>query len=812
MAFTINLKLPKKQAKKTPAQALPFKTFDKYLKMDDGTFRCVMKVSPINNELLESDENDEIVERMREAINGAGLTTNQITVSSERVNLDEYKEFLEKKSRDISDSYFLERLDAIKEYVADKSGKDQITKSFYFTVSSKHTNEQRAQEDFEEAFRKIESSLLDAEMMVRILRRSAGLSMLYEKLNPKTSLQQPYHDGMNNITAIAPGAIQHIGEDYSILDGMYYRFFTITNYPTKNVSVSWMRNLFNVNAEVDTAIIMQPTGKNKVIEDIDKSLGHIRYRMDQPDTKASEKRELQAREDSSDVLIDELSSEAENMYNVSVIISVRDKSLKELDIACERVTTAVSSSRMNMRQLILLGNDPFWMTLPIAYKSRFLSNPNMYWPMHSSAIASILPFDSSDFNMKKGVIKGKNPKNNSLIIADRRDRKLVDNPNEVVIAPSGRGKTWYTQADISRENSLGTKITIIDPEREYKFEFGQRVVFSLGSKFITNPFHIRSAILDSDDDEGSSSEFNHSQNYVENVGQYLQRKIADLIPWFREIYKTMDSTEEADITEAIRIMYEQTPGVNLTFNSTELPDIFPTLTDFDKVLQTSEFADSLLRFRKNMKPYIDGIYARMFNGQTNWSMDEELTVLDIHSLSENIQPQMMYLLLQDIWEYIKIDRNALKGFYVDEAWKLASPDNPQTLKFLFQMAKRIRKYGGYLTTITQNVQDFFGATFGGFNYGQAIFDNAYFKLFLGLSEKDYTSLINISYSFSKKEERILKRKKSKGRGIYVIGSTRVEIQCTPLVDELQFIDREEYKKIKHYAKGIEFGETSSSIA
>jgi type IV secretory pathway VirB4 component len=202
----------------------------------------------------------------------------------------------------------------------------------------------------------------------------------------------------------------------------------------------------------------------------------------------------------------------------------------------------------------------------------------------------------------------------------------------------------------------------------------------------------------------------------------------------------------------------------------------------------------------------------MFNGQTNWSMDTQLTVLDINTLSEVVQPPMMHLLLLDIWEYFKRDRKEKKGLYVDEAWKLASPDNPQTLKFLFEMAKRIRKYGGYLTTITQNVEDFFNSGSGAKNYGQAIFDNAFFKMFLGLSEKDYKTLTDTGFTFSRKEERILKRRKSKGRGVYIIGSTRVEIQTTPLLDELRFIDPAEFKKVSTMELSEDYSQVDISVS
>ena len=768
-----------KKAQEDIRQALPFEEFTDYLKMKDGSYRCVMKITPVNSDLLTDEENESIIEAIQEVVN-AVPGVQQISVSSERLNVDEYIEYLERKYEETKDGFFLERLNHTIQHVKRYAKNQRNTKSFYLSICSANKDYQRAKEDFEEHIKRIEESLSAAEIYVKVLSGDDGRQMLYEKLNPITSLLQPYTKGMS-FNSLSPAPIQNFGS-HMVVDGMYYRFYTLTDYPLV-VKPGWMSRIFNIRGAGDTNIFLSPTDKTKVIKSVSNSIGELNFRLNQ-NLPADEKIRTRRDRDSAEQLLTEISAENENIFNVTVVIAVKERNLKDLDTACDRLQTAIGSSRMRSRQLSYLGLDPFWMTLPITYKSQYLTHKNMIWPMQSSIVGSILPFNSSDLIMKTGVVKGKNPNTDSLIITDRRDRHAADNPNEVVIAPSGRGKSWYGKADMLRELAQGTKIVVIDPDREYQFNYGERVIFSIGSKYCTNPFHIRSAVVDMDEDQESD------ELYVEDVGQFLMRKIADIIPFFRWIYPGMNSTEAAQLSEAIRVMYQEVSGLN--FQSKKLPDLFPTLSDMDRIME-ERFADTLSNVRTNLKPYVDGIYKSMFNGQTNWSMDKQLTVLDINTLSEEVQKPMMHLLLMDIWEYFKRDRKEKKGLYVDEAWKLASPDNPQTLKFLFEIAKRIRKYGGYLTTITQNIGDFFNT--GEKNYGQAIFDNAFSKLFLGLSAKDYTTLVDTGFVFSRKEQRILQKRKSKGRGIYMFGSTRVEIQTTPTHDELQFIDKDEYAKL-----------------
>ena len=51
----------------------------------------------------------------------------------------------------------------------------------------------------------------------------------------------------------------------------------------------------------------------------------------------------------------------------------------------------------------------------------------------------------------------------------------------------------------------------------------------------------------------------------------------------------------------------------------------------------------------------------MFNGQTNWDPNKAIKVSDIHELSEGVQKPMMDLLLKDLWEEVKRDRDEPVG-------------------------------------------------------------------------------------------------------------------------------------------------------
>jgi len=199
-----------------------------------------------------------------------------------------------------------------------------------------------------------------------------------------------------------------------------------------------------------------------------------------------------------------------------------------------------------------------------------------------------------------------------------------------------------------------------------------------------------------------------------------------------------------------------------------------------------------------IKPYSKGTYSKIFNGQTNWSFDK-FTVFDISNIPEAVKKPLYDILLKDTWQFAKKDGTinpTRKDIYVDECHEFADPQNPQTLMFLStKLSKQGRGFGIRLITATQNLPDFLSIP----RFGQAIIDNSYFKLFMRLGESDIPVAKKL-YSFSDSEIKILKgtggkKKGSKGKGIFIVGSQRVVIQTRASKFELEVIDPVQFEEI-----------------
>jgi len=272
------------------------------------------------------------------------------------------------------------------------------------------------------------------------------------------------------------------------------------------------------------------------------------------------------------------------------------------------------------------------------------------------------------------------------------------------------------------------------------------------------------------------------------VRQYLPMKISQMMSFFDWIYPNLSPVQRSYLRKAIQDCYKEY-GLDLHDDALQkLPDVFPTLGDLYERIKS---VDMMSEFCIVLRDYVDGIYGSMFNGQTNWSLDAKINVLDIWELTtaEDSMKPMMDLLLRSLWEEVKRDRNEKSIVVCDEAWLLADERNPMTLEFLGQMAKRSRKYSSACWTITQNVVDFLSVG----RFGEAIIGNSYIKTFMGLDEADLQRLGQIA-KLSEQEIALL-RKMPQGRGIHQVGNKRVEIQVDISEDEQKILNIKDETKM-----------------
>ena len=775
----------KDNSSKKESFALPIDYISDLIKGSDSTFKLVFKVSPVNGDLL----SDIALEAISDSIQGA-LSSFEgrigIYIQSENIDIKQNIENIEKRKLELDDEIKVSLLEEQRKHLLSMTGKSRNVLNFYVVLEIKEENYTIAKELLSDGFISFKNELENQEMYAEELIKNEIRNLLYRRMNPESSQSEPLGEELD-LENIYPENAKIFKDGRNIeIENRLFRFYSISKYPKTVEKYRWLRRIFNTKGDINIAIILTPKNKATILKELSKAVNEIGAKAIDKKNDESARQKYLSEKESAIEIINELGNDNVGLFDTNITIGISASSANELNTISNILRSKIASTYCQATELKYKGFEPFITTLPILADNKITRN--YVWNLTTKDIASIIPFDSSELMQPKGIFIGENIISGGIVIIDTYN-KIYNNPHECIIADSGSGKSFRLKADAIRHAPYRDYIVMFDLEGEFFYPWGKRFKFSPTSGIISNPFHIRNTILEGNEEDEEKVE----------LGSFLTVKIMDLIVFFKWILKDMSPYDEAILEEDIRDSYKR---CGITFNSKNIPDIFPTLSDLADTIKekiSSETTSKKSKIaRENMlasfSPYINGAYSHMFNGQTNWDYSF-FTVFDISNLPEAVTQPLYDILLKDTWQFCKQNRQKTKRIYVDEAHQFADPDNPQTLKFLANSIKRGRKYEISFVTSTQNLPDFLSIE----RYGQAIIDNSYFKLFFRMGETDLPAVRHL-YNFSDQEMAILrgsasKKKSGKGKGIFIAGSHRVAVQIRASKFELKIIDPIQYEEI-----------------
>ena len=507
-------------------------------------------------------------------------------------------------------------------------------------------------------------------------------------------------------------------------DDLITHNFRLRDYPMV-VGNAWGSSMFNT---LGTKVVlkMTPVERYKAIRQIDRSIDELRE-QESSTGKTSKLMEVSMHIDSLSEVLRLLQGENEILFNVSTYVTVDDYELsQEQKLPESRKTKNVTSFKKQIRRE--LSEDGFKVTDMFlqqfeAYSSSQLSGYDAFKKyqrgIQSNSVAAAFPYVYKSLCDDGGIYVGQSGGIPVFINFFQRDRERV-NSNTVIIGKSGSGKSYATKTILAQLAAENSKIFILDPENEYS-KLAQNMngkIIDVGSatQGRLNPFHIITNLSDEegDDEESAATSFTTHLQFLEE--------------FYRQILPGIDS-DALEYLNNITIRMYETKGIDDTTDlSTLAPEDFPTFDDlYDKILNDfqltqGEYSKSDLRV---LLSYISkfatgGRNSALWNGAASISTNENFIVFNFQSLLANknntIANAQMLLVLK--WldnEIIKnrdynIKYNASRKIVVviDEAHVFIDSKYPIALDFMYQLAKRIRKYNGMQMVITQNIKDFVG--------------------------------------------------------------------------------------------------------
>jgi len=323
----------------------------------------------------------------------------------------------------------------------------------------------------------------------------------------------------------------------------------------------------------------------------------------------------------------------------------------------------------------------------------------------------------------------------------------------IIIGKSGSGKSFATKSILSHLAADNTKIFILDPEREYdkltQSLLGNSIDVGNAGKGRFNPFHIYPAMLD--EDEGGK-EFDDT----------FESHLRFMESFFRVVMEGIRSDALEALNGLVSALYRSKGIDNTTDFSTMSPKDFPTFQDLYELAKSyhTNAVDDFSRINyRILVTYLEkfaegGRFSGLWNGPASIKTNENFVTFNFMTLLANknnivADAQMLLVFKYLDGEIIKNRDYNIKYktsrkiiIVVDEAHVFINEQRPIALDFMFNMAKRIRKYSGMQIIITQNVKDFVGSPAIA-KKSAAIINASQYSMIFALAPNDMTDLVTL---------------------------------------------------------------------
>ena len=377
-------------------------------------------------------------------------------------------------------------------------------------------------------------------------------------------------------------------------------------------------------------------------------------------------------------LLQDLQTRNERLFLVTILIMNTATNRQKLENAVFQTAAIAQKYNCALKRLDFQQEEGLMSCLPLG-----LNQIEIQRGLTTSSTAIFVPFTTQELfqNGKEALYYGINALSNNLIMVDR---KLLKNPNGLILGTPGSGKSFSAKREIANCFLLtNDDVIICDPEAEYAplvdRLHGQVIKISPTSTNYINPMDLN---LDYSDDE---SPLSLKSDFILSLCELIVGGKDGLQP----VQKTI-------IDRCVRLVYQ-------TYLNDPRPENMPILEDLYNLLRSQEEKEAQY-IATALEIYVTGSL-NVFNHQSNVDINNRIVCYDIKELGKQLKKIGMLVVQDQVWNRVTINRAAHKStrYYIDEMHLLLKEE--QTAAYTVEIWKRFRKWGGIPTGITQNVKD-----------------------------------------------------------------------------------------------------------
>lgn len=377
-------------------------------------------------------------------------------------------------------------------------------------------------------------------------------------------------------------------------------------------------------------------------------------------------------------LLQDLQSRNERMFLLTFLVVNTADSQRQLNNNVFQASSIAQKHNCQLVRLDFQQEEGLMSSLPLGQNLIDIQRG-----LTTSSTAIFVPFTTQELFQtgKEALYCGINALSSNLIMVDR---KLLKNPNGLILGTPGSGKSFSAKREIANCFLLtNDDVIICDPEAEYaslvERLHGQVIHISPTSSDYVNPLDLN---LDYSDDE---SPLSLKSDFI--------LSLCELIVGGKDGLKPVEKTI---IDRCVRLVYTN-------YLNDPRPENMPILEDLYNLLRSQDEAEAQY-IATALEIYVTGSL-NVFNHRTNIDINNRIVCFDIKELGKQLKKIGMLVVQDQVWNRVTINRAARRStrYYIDEMHLLLKEE--QTASYTVEIWKRFRKWGGIPTGITQNVKD-----------------------------------------------------------------------------------------------------------
>lgn len=599
-------------------------------------------------------------------------------------------------------------------------------------------------------------------------------------------------------------------EPTQILAGSTYQQILALDIPAKNPDPFWLGELSqekDINMTVE--IVENSTFKSNISDTVMNLQRNIVEESEKNKPDQLKLKRLESRLQTANEVLNKINSEKQLTYHILLLVQIFASSERMLLKKSNRIINLFSRKSMIISVAGRLQKEGFRKLLGATDDKNSFLKYSFSQEGLSETISSSYPFAASNLNDGTGLPLGQDSLGNYCMI-DFWARKHGRTNNSIIITGlSGKGKSTFVKRLLGYEVAKGTKVLILDPEREFNLiqeSFPNKSTtldMGNGQKDSLNVLDVNVdgaiSLMVSDEE---LEKYTFPQDYDKlnitsaKLVEYQIEAVMDFLILILGKPNAGDQEElhKSFLRDALRQVFKDKGFMDIPISelakmsAEDMPLLSGALSVLQNMVENSvhdSHKKIILDIVQKLSSILKGSQGDLWDQPTNVAIEgKDIIIFDMKSLdgvSETTKIAQYTNILNFAWNLVSKDKKEDVILVIDEGHMLIDPRLKEIVRRLKEYQKRIRKYQGALVIATQNLADYRHPEIKG--ESEAILSNPSYKIFFGADGTEIKVMSEI-YDLTKKEKQILKHA-GRGEIIILAGNTKTHI---PKVDLFDFED------------------------